>query len=348
MLIHGLSGPSGLEQRMGFGGLAERIAASLRSALELETSARTPVVVVSLPQRTLLERQQALLERLRTLQAQHGVARLKLVGHGIGGLDAYLLLCERPLAGSSLSVEHAAVRANIAHVVTVAAPLLGTTLALGAARMPFGFTLLREAARDLRTQAARLLQALRTPETRRAWIASAPHTGLALLASLLANRGSWSQLTPHALRTIASYTQRTSDAKLSCYVSYVPPSLPVHGSQLFRSLYEQTSSEAGGETRDATLLSHCKLLEKAPRIGAFAKGSLNLDAHSNDGLVNTLRQLPADVKPHEVMALVQADHAELLGYAGDAQLSLPRSHSDFGGDALFELLGKIVRELAVS
>lgn len=317
--------------------------------LELETGARSPVVVLSLPPGNLVDRQRALLEQLHALRSQYSLQRIKLVGHGVGGLDAYLLLCERPLAAPAFSAEDAALVADIAHVVTVGAPLLGTTLSgTGALPVPFLLSLARELAADLRAQTRTLMYALRTPNKRRALLAALPHTGCALLVSVLRNRSLWAELTPHALRTVASYTARTSTAKLSCYASYVPPTLPAGGSRLFRALYERTSSEARGETRDPVLLNHCKLLERAPRVGAFEQGSLNLDAHSNDGLVNTLRQLPPDVKSHEVAALVLGDHADLLGYFGDPQTSLPRTQSTFREDQLFELLGKIARELSAS
>src|SRR5258705_7922436 len=81
----------------GFYYFADRVASTLRGALEIETGRSIPVIPFStLPTSGLAGRQEFLLGALGRLDKMlPGVERFHLIGHSAGGVDAYLLTCER-------------------------------------------------------------------------------------------------------------------------------------------------------------------------------------------------------------------------------------------------------------
>src|SRR6266542_2560006 len=112
----------------GFYYFADRVAATLRGALEMETGQSIPVIPFStLPAGGLLARQEFLATAFTYLDAALGGAeRYHLVGHSAGGVDAYLLIQDRPFGAPSDPRE---VRRRIRSVTTIGAPHYGTGLA---------------------------------------------------------------------------------------------------------------------------------------------------------------------------------------------------------------------------
>src|SRR4051812_34980751 len=100
---------------------ADRVAASLRGALEIELRRSVPVVPFgSLPAAGLRPRQRALLDSLAALdRTLSGVQRFHLVGHSAGGVDAQLLTSDRPLEGDSWRSADAGLCNRIASVTTI-------------------------------------------------------------------------------------------------------------------------------------------------------------------------------------------------------------------------------------
>src|SRR5712672_2475423 len=86
----------------GFYYFADRVASTLRGALEFETRQSIPVIPFStLPTSGLLGRPEFLLGTLARLDAElGGVGRFHLVGHSAGGVDAYLLIQQSPFGGT--------------------------------------------------------------------------------------------------------------------------------------------------------------------------------------------------------------------------------------------------------
>lgn len=347
----------GFDRLGGYSYFADHIAATLRGAFELKTGVSSPVVPLgSLPANSLLDRQRELFAQLRFWTAYYKVERIKLVGHSTGGVDAYFALCNRQLDGTPWSAEDDALRRQISHVVTLGAPFLGTTLADAPVARAFGLGRVAwSALRDLgELGRGAVLTALDEPAwgERIASIASSPGSNLKFLLQLTRHRELVNELSPEKLSARHAQLERDHDARLVCYASYVFPPRADQSSALFQTLYRQTS-QAVGNGSDATLLGHCRLLEQADVVGFTGGASLTLDAHSNDGVVNTLRQLPPHSKQAEVGAVVVADHADLLGYFDrfdprtgiETQRSIFRSGARFRDEQFFGLFARVIRDL---
>lgn len=88
----------------------------------------------------------------------------------------------------------------------------------------------------------------------------------------------------------------------------------------------------------------------------------HIDAASNDGIVNTLRQLIDDRDPHELAGVVVADHFDVVGHYDkriwvtdaktgtdrpeDQRAGLLHSGSEFRDDQFFELVARVVDAMA--
>lgn len=359
-LIALLPGFLGFDRLGGFGLFADHMAATLRGAFELKTGRRTPVVALSsFPSASLAQRQQELLRQLSFWTDHHRVQRIKLVGHSTGGVDAYLLLGETRIDGDPWSADERRLRAHISHVVTMGAPFLGTTLA--SASVVHGFyqyrgSLVMPALRDLArlSRGAFTGTSSRQLRSRLAAAGEAPVAVAKFLHQLISHHELLAELSPQAMSERLERVTREHDAKLSCFASYVPPPVREVASELFYALYALTSEAAGTAASPPQILENCKLLEAAPILGRQPDQRPQLDAHSSDGVVNTLRQLPPDVKKDEVAGLVMADHADLLGYfdhfdarsGRETQNSVFRSGARFRDDDFFELFSRIARYLA--
>ena len=112
----------------GFYYFADRVASSLRGALELQSGRSIPVIPLStLPTSPLAATARLLAGALTQLDAAlGGVERLHLVGHSTGGVDAFLLTQDRPFGGPA---DPRGPRKKIRSVVTIASPHYGTGLA---------------------------------------------------------------------------------------------------------------------------------------------------------------------------------------------------------------------------
>jgi hypothetical protein len=122
----------GFDRFGGFRYFADRVSAALRGALQQRLHRPVPVVPVTTePTATLGQRQERLLALLDRLDSRLDgkVARLHLVGHSSGGVDAWFLSCLRPLAHPTWGdIPHHKIRGKLASVTAIAAPHRGTCL----------------------------------------------------------------------------------------------------------------------------------------------------------------------------------------------------------------------------
>ncbi len=126
----------GFSRVSGFYYFADRVGAALRAALSPALGAPVPVVPVTTePTASLVQRQELLLGQVQSILGklrQDGaeIERLHLVCHSTGGVDACLLGRAHRADGSPWGPDDQSLRRLLRSVVTIAAPLQGTSLAL--------------------------------------------------------------------------------------------------------------------------------------------------------------------------------------------------------------------------
>lgn len=360
-----------------FGYFARKVGQTLANALaEADQGRRIEVdAVETVPAGSLLERQAFLLQQLHNICVEHPGAQLHLVGHSTGGLDAELLTRTEP-AGAKLSERDREIKRSIRSVITLAAPLAGTSLAASPLarisaidsigdvwRAPLSLLLLR-GPRALFGALAALLRLLGRDEAVGQVISGFLHSGdigVTYLLSLLLSRDLIDDLAP---KTVSKLMRGTSlDPALKAVrrrrfvtIARRDPEATAAG-LLFSLLYDTTAREAA--TDDVSeQLARSELIARRPQLRVLGKGELpELGLKSNDGIVDTCRQvLPVTIETvtdelDRVAALVIADHIDVVGYyrgAAGSDNGFLTSGSEFG-DAEFEsLYAAIAEELAVS
>jgi hypothetical protein len=359
LLVPGFLGFSRLGSFYYFG---ERVIATLRGALEGRARRPVPVVPVdTMPTGTLAERQEALLQAMKRLSGAGELgpeARFHLVGHSTGGLDSELVTHARPL---DLRWEglHRELVPRISSVATVAAPLLGSTLA---------DTPLARALADVRRLPA--LLGANLPESLRLVLEVAglvprdlaAATGLATLKLPDAASFVLQVLEDHKLigdllpARMAEIRQKVGERYLvdglpiTCFVTAAR--LAADADAFFRHVYELTAASARqhpwgpGDRRledlDPSLVVASQEVAPPPRA---------IEASDNDGIVNSRSQL---LPGATLGGVVVADHADVMGHYDrmdelvdqrTLNAGLFHSGSHFGDDEFFALYGRIARAL---
>jgi pimeloyl-ACP methyl ester carboxylesterase len=328
----------GFERAGNFGNFADRVCSALRTQLEGRLKTSVPVVpLASLPTTTYAERQEALLEMMaRYGGADTGIKRIHLLGHSVGGVDAYLLSCLEPVGGLAWTeIDPRWLRSKVRSVITIGAPHAGTCLATapgadagslgGLVVDPVGLRatldlvnrLLRSAMQDARAAGGAL--ALRR-EYRKV-----KH----FMAELLRWQAFLPALTPDAMESLYARSEPRDDVLRRSFVTMAadPRDVDAPGSHasradgFFEELSRRTSGSGNGFTRhspgvrDAIVNLRAALEDPARMIAANgARVPQHVDAQTNDGMVNAARQLMDPSAQDELAAVVIGDHFDVLGY----------------------------------
>lgn len=382
-----LPGFLGFEQIGGLRYFADRAAAALRGALDALSNRPIPVIPApTLPTAALAQRQAELLRTLRRVdQTLGGLQRLHLVGHSTGGVDAALLTHAQPVLSNrsweSLDLAHT--REKIATVVTISAPHYGTCLADSPlarfARYPWRYA--GHVGVFGKALAALLLSASADALAPGALGAALLHSGQTAryFYDVLRARQLIDDLRPAFLAPLQLEATREHLARLFTVVtltaestaSYLDPSGRVglrEPDRFFRVLYEQTAGPH--VTHDPAHLAPveaavaqiaARLYDDQTTVIRNRHALLHpVSAELNDGIVNSARQLIDPADPDELLALVVADHIDVLGYypqwrtttgavelegGAPGKLGLLHSGSGFGDDEFFRLYTVIARAI---
>ena len=337
---------------------ADRVVAVLRGALERAVGRRVPVVpCTTLPTGGLAERQESLIASLAALDAKlGGVDRLHLVGHSAGGLDAQLLTCDRPVRGEWQRAH--AVREKIACVVALAAPQHGTCLASAAAAR----FLLQPAdnLRALPTLGKLLLDLGRRPSLDPSAVSlvagavASPSEAIKFLMQLIEHRELIADLSPESIAVLRARCRPEGRVPLVSFVTATSPAGDERSDAFFKDLRQLTASCSEGSS--VQLDAAASLInERIASAIRSAKAALPVcDATTNDGVVNTVRQLLDPSRPDELRGIVIGDHADVMGHYDrrDALVEgrplntgLFHSGAGFGDDQFFDLYGAVARAI---
>ena len=351
----------------GFYYFADRVASTLRGALEIETRQSIPVIPFStLPTSGLLGRQEFLLGSLARIDADlGGVERFHLVGHSAGGVDAYLLTQERPFGGTP--PDPRGIRKRIRSVITIAAPLYGTGLAdtdfaqfLGnpLAHMS-GLPALGRAVLDVLRSAPGEPQLPSTVTgALQDW-----RTSFTFLGQVLQHRELIQALRPERMAELQSRCTADPEvpAKLTCFVTATaapPADDNTKSDALYRDLFSLTAK--GAQNLGFAGKEGQRMLEGAAK-DAIIKGPdaalpSSFDETINDGIVTSVCQLAHPDRPNEFGGLVIGDHGDVLGHYPRAdpltaepkkaiQPGLFHSGADFRDDQFFDLYRRVAERI---
>lgn len=356
-----LPGFFGFTRLSGLYYFAMRTAAAIRGGLDTSTGRSIPVVPISTsPAGSLRERQDAVILQIRALlERLGGNVRLHLVGHSTGGIDAYLLTCERQLSGAPWTPEQDDVRHRIASVTTVASPFRGTWLSAGAAAK---FALdPRHHASGVVT-ALRLMGELASLHVSKELAASALANAIVALPDaarlcwhLLRNRQLIGDLVPGEMERLLCENPRDLDVPITNFVTVVPEGVLQHASPFFADLYAMTSGSsaapASGAVRAATALLNACASETIRPPGSAPPV---FDHRVSDGVVNSARQVLDPDDRAMLGGILLADHLDVLGYYDNVDAlvsgrplndSVFRSGAGFCDDQFFLLYGRVASRI---
>jgi pimeloyl-ACP methyl ester carboxylesterase len=360
-----------------FSYFARKVGQALADALAEADEGRKIEVdaVETVPAGSLTERQEVLLKQLNQIVSDHPGARLHLVGHSTGGLDAELLTRTEPAGSNSLRRQGDA-RHAIRSVITLASPLAGTSLASSplarftaidsigdALRAPLSLLLVR-GPRALLGAVAALLRLLGRDQAVGNVLSGFLHSGnagMTYVLSLLLSRDLIDDLDPRAVTKRMQCTQEdpalaTVHRRRFLTIARREPESNAAG-LLFGLLYDATAREAPSDDESEQLV-RTALIARRPQLRVLGSGELpELTRTSNDGIVDTCRQvLPvtpasASAELERVAGLVIADHIDVIGYyrgASDLDAGFLISGSAFGDDEFKALYAAIAEEVTAA
>jgi len=307
----------------GFYYFADRVAATLRGALEIEAGRSIPVIPLStLPAAALPGRQEYLLGALTRVDTiLGGVERFHLVGHSAGGVDAFLLTQDQPFGGGPGDPRE--VRKRIRSVITIAAPHYGTGLANTDLAQFLGNPLAHMS--GLPSIGKTIVDVLRSAPnepnlpTTVAGALQDWRQSFSFLGQVLQHREIIQALRPERMAELQARCKPDPkvNAKLTCFVTGTPPPEDHSKSDaLYRDLYELTArgvSSLGPVPKDALrVLEHARdgKIIKAPEMGTV----VSIPPVMNDGIVTSACQMVHPDRADEFGGLVMADHGDVLGH----------------------------------
>jgi hypothetical protein len=326
----------GFERTGNFSQFGDRVCSALRAHMEGRLGRQVCVIPLgSLPTTSFAGRQRALLEALgRHVLALGGVERIHLLGHSVGGIDAHLLGCVRPLAAAGWQeLDPQALRSKLRTVVSLATPHHGTCLAAapGAGSLtvgslfsdPGGAAAMLQLVGKLLGSAWRDVGAQERPQGMLREGRKVSH----FMAELMRWQGFFHALTPDAMDALYARCEPLESVARRSFVTMAGRALDVAGAHapaddFFRELSRRTSGSGNGFTRHEPAVRGAMLrlrdaLAAGPArvvVSEHAKAPLHVDAQTNDGVVNSARQLIDPADERELCGLVVADHFDVLGY----------------------------------
>jgi pimeloyl-ACP methyl ester carboxylesterase len=306
----------------GFYYFADRIAAALRAALEIEAGHAVPVIPLSaVPTSSLESRHAYLLDMLSQLEsAVGGFERLHLVGHSAGGVDAFLLTQEQPFRGVATS---ASFRGKIRSVITIASPHYGT----GLAGTDFAQALVNPLSHVAglpavgRTFVDVLRFVARDPELPEGFSGALQdwQQSLGFLSNVLQHRELIQDLRPDRMADLQSRCRPDPSvpAKLTCFVTATAP--PTNAAEpvdpLYRDLYAFTASGVSHLAPAAKQALRMLDLVPVDKIIRSPGGvPVSVGPSTSDGVVNSAYQLAHPEDLSEFGGLVIADHGDVIGH----------------------------------
>lgn len=334
---------------------ADRFVAGLRAHLQQASGESIPVVAVpTIPIGSLAERQRALLDALRTAEArlQLFAPTWHLVGHSTGGLDAAMLGRCSPLilapdgrtstfAETGWGEEERLIE-RIESATTIATPHLGTTLAdCPIAVMTEGNGITLRALVDLLQAAGAVLRRDDLLSRLNFSLSSVSSSSdPAFLSHLLFSDALARDLRPVAASTLTMTENRRYDFEVYSIATVAPRPVAQGNDRLYAELWNLTAE--GGDDGVRALPAGIDVISST--------GSLNddvvhsLDGRSNDGIVNTLRQIDGELR-----AVVVGDHGDVTGRyrrvdpidRKTIDTGLLTSGAFFSDDEFFELIACI-------
>jgi pimeloyl-ACP methyl ester carboxylesterase len=308
----------------GFYYFADRVASSLRGALEGDSGASIPVIPFStVPAGALQGRQEFLLGALTRLDAAvGGIERLHLVGHSAGGVDAFLLTQDRPFGGGP--ADPRGIRKKIRSVVTISSPHYGTGLASTDMAQFLGNPLAHMS--GLPTVGRAIVDILRSAPndpsipTTFAGALQDWRQSFSFLGQVLQHRELIQALRPERMAELQARCRPDPEvrSKLTCFVTGTasPQDDNTKSDPLYRDLYALTArgTNALGPVPRETL----RVLDQATREqiinGSDTSPLLSLEPTTNDGIVTSACQLVHPDRPEEFGGLIVADHGDVLGH----------------------------------
>jgi pimeloyl-ACP methyl ester carboxylesterase len=350
----------------GFYYFADRIAAALRAALEMEAGRAMPVIPLSsVPTGSLQRRHAYLIATLTKLEhAVGGFERLHLVGHSAGGVDAFLMTQEAPFPGA----ERAAFRSKIGAVVTIAAPHYGTGLAATdfAQALASPLSHLSGLPAVGKTFVDVLRFAARDPELPPSVTGALQdwQQSLGFLGNVLQHRELIQDLRPDRMAELQARCKPDPEvrAKLTCFVTATaPPTREAQLDPLYRDLYALTAG--GVSTLVPAAKQALRVLELVPSdklIQSPGGPPVFMGPGTNDGVVNAAYQLAHPNQLSEFGGLVIADHGDVIGHyprvdplstfesptvGRRIHAGLFHSGASFRDDQLFELYRRVALKI---
>lgn len=376
----------GFRRLAGFYYFEDRVIAALRGALEAELTCAEGVPVVPVangPTDSLAVRQQGLLdavgEILRRLQAEghEEVKRIHLVGHSTGGLDAHLLLRERSAAPDGAWEDPQGIRARIASVVTISAPLRGSSITL--AEMARGYwsptelrhwpALAEVVGRALRLYAQGLPVESSTINGFLEGALADPAGTLTFLRQILLHRDLIQDLRPAAMaqRLAGNPRDRSLPATVHSFVTVGVRPLKDASDPLYTYMHEQIAAQARLAADDAVRASLARLqgyteVRRSPwALARRIERSVAVDPRhprelaeiridDNDGVVDSARQLLTE-EGDALAGVVLGDHADVLGRYDNIDHLIddrPQQAGTFHSGAIFsdDTFFKLYRDVA--
>jgi pimeloyl-ACP methyl ester carboxylesterase len=385
----------GFESFSTFGYFADRVTAALRAGLEQAWERPVTVVPVPIPPTaSLAERQRRLVktiaERTDAL-VRHGrlgstPPTVHLVGHSTGGVDATLLTCSRPIGAGTwgqLDPRAPELLSRIRSVVSIGSPHQGACITRDPVARLVGERRLGGMV-DLAILLGKFAWSTALDVDASSFASSSSRELGKVLRFLLAIFDRWSLVDdllpsrgyePTTLRSDVARRSVVLVAGHSAVTSAVGARSPEPGGgdRFFDDLYRRSSgwvtgcSEEGAQV-EASVQRLRGLLAGPQGRSVIIKNPRAalpplLDAGHNDGVVNTARQL---VDPHsgdELLAVVVADHFDVLGYydrfvwrvdeQGRKRIApiiagILHSGSSFGDDQFFEVYRRVASAIAAA
>jgi pimeloyl-ACP methyl ester carboxylesterase len=333
---------------------ADRVPATL-AALLRERWGRDLALVpaTTVPTGSLRARVEELGRFLARLESLGG-KRFYLAGHSTGGVDAQLLGCTAPFWGGAWEAHVASAREKIQSVVTISAPHHGTCLVGSRAVQFLSHPKPSELGAFLKACAPLVSLAGKDVTQIRSILDLAPQQwpdAWRFLFSVLRHHELFEELRPEAMGGLRASVTADPRIALTCFATGADVQTgPDRTSDAF---YTELHGFGCDTAPSAEVEANIERLSGAPEplwIRSPETQVLRVTADTNDGVVNTARQI---LDGAEIGGVAVADHADVLGDYDRMDIAtgepmntgIFRSGAEFGDDEFVELYRRVARAL---